>query len=469
MVRRRPEVIARRSESKVRGRSADSSFSSHVPAIAALNPSTVTAGDNGFTLTVNGSGFVSISTIQWNGSPLPTEYVSSSQLQAQVGAFDVANAGSASVTVVTPSPGGGASTALTLTVVPGDYPVPSILSISPNSVSAGSAGFTLDVSGPSVFNASSVVEWNGSPRPTTLYASSQLEVQISASDVANIGYAQITVTNPGPGGGTSNVVEFQILYQPIIVNQVTNDMVWDPLNQVIYISVPGTASTNANEICVLNPTTAKITSCQAAGSEPDVLAISDDSQFLYVGQDGTNSVQRFILPNLTPDISYTLGSYFTGESYYALDIQVAPGAPHTTAVSNGLLDVDPHALGPITIFDDSTPRPTSTPIGDLGGGENYASLQWGSDATELYAANSETTSYDFYTLTVSSSGVVLDEDYPSVFWNGGRIHYDSANGLIYSDDGYHAINPSTGMPAAIFELGVGGQWPLTQHLILYSF
>jgi hypothetical protein len=69
--------------------------------------------------------------------------------------------------------------------------------------------------------------------------SSQLQVQINPADLANPGYAEVTVTNPGPGGGTSNVAEFQILYQPAIVNQATNDLVWDPLNQVIYISVPG--------------------------------------------------------------------------------------------------------------------------------------------------------------------------------------------------------------------------------------
>ena len=77
---------------------------------------------------------------------------------------------------------------------------------------------------------------------------------------------------------------------------------------------------------------------------------------------------------------------------------------------------------------------------------------------ELYAANSESTGFDFYTLAVNSSGVVLQQDYPAVFWNPGRIHYDRGTGLVYSDDGFHAIDPSTGLPAGIFE--VGGGWPM---------
>jgi hypothetical protein len=441
---------------KIKGQLSYSSVPNPAPEVTALNPSTVAAGVNGFTLTVTGSNFLSFSTIEWNGSQLPTEYVSSNELQAQVSAADVSTVDSVSVSVMTPSPGGGNSTALPFTVVSSSpNPAPVIVSLYPNFVLAGSSGFTMDVNGLSYFNSSSVVLWNGSPRSSTLYSSGQLQVQINASDVATPGYGLVTVVNPSPGGGSSSA-EFQILYQPTILNQATNDLVWDPVNQVIYISVPSSATTHANQVCILNPVTAAIRNCQA-GNEPDVLAISDDSQFLYVGMDGTGSVQRFILPGLTPDISYSLGNYETGDPYYALDLQVAPGAPHTTAVTLGA-NVDPAAQGGIIIFDDSTPRPTGAPGDGHPGGGVFASIQWGLDTTALYAANSETTGYDFYTLTVSSSGVVLNQDYSGVFWNPGRIHFDRGTGLVYSDDGFHAVNPSTGLPAGIFE--VGGGWPM---------
>ena len=439
-----------------RGPRADTSSANPGPAITSLTPNAVAAGVGSFTLTVAGTNFVSYSVVRWNGSQLPTEYVSSSELQAQIGSSDVATAGSGLITVMSPAPGGGVSNSLPLTIAPPtSNPMPVIISLYPNSVVAGSSGFTLNVNGFSYFNASSVVKWNGSPRSAVLYSPGQLQVQISAADIATAGYAQITVTNAGPGGGLSNAAEFQILYQPTVVNQVTNDLVWDPINQVMYVSVPSSAGSHANQVCVLNPATAVIGNCQS-GSEPDVLAISDDSQFLYVGMDGTNSVQRFTLPGLTPDINYSLGSDPNEGPYYALDLQVAPGAPHTTAVSKGLY-LDPASQGGITIYDDSTARPVST-IGCGTSDQCYASIQWGADATELYAANSETTAYDFYTLTVSSSGVVLRQDYPGLWWNPGRIHYDRGSGLVYSDDGFHAVNPSTGLPAGIFE--VGGGWPM---------
>jgi len=429
-----------------------SAVTNPAPSITSLSPNAVSAGVNGLTLTVTGSNFVSLSTIEWNGSPRPTEFVSSTELQAQIGASDVAIPASVSIGVVTPGPGGGTSSVLPFTVVATENPVPAIVSLYPDAVAAGSSGFTLDVNGLAYFNPSSVVEWDGSPRASTLYSSGQLQVQISSSDVASPRYALVTVTNPSPGGGTSGA-PFQVLYQPTILNQLTNEMIWDPVNQVIYISVPGSAVTHANQVCILNPLTAAIVSCQSAGSEPDVLALSDDSQYLYVGEDGTGSVQRFILPMLTPDISYSLGNYGSGTPFYALDLQVAPGSPRTTAVSKGA-PVEPAAQGGITIFDDATPRPISAP-GDF---QLYGSIQWSPDRTAIFAANNESTGFDFYTLAVSASGVVLNRDYPAVFWNPGRIHYDRTTKLVYSDDGFHAIDPSTGLPNGIFE--VGGGWPM---------
>ena len=70
-----------------------------------LVPDAVAPGGQSFTLTVNGTGFVSGSVVQWNGVALATTYVSGSQLTATVPASDVATAGTASVTVVNPGKG----------------------------------------------------------------------------------------------------------------------------------------------------------------------------------------------------------------------------------------------------------------------------------------------------------------------------------------------------------------------------
>ena len=60
------------------------------------------------------------------------------------------------------------------------------------------------------FVSGSVVNWNGSPRSTTFVNGAQLTATILASDIATAGTVFLTVANPSPGGGTSNVVFFTI-------------------------------------------------------------------------------------------------------------------------------------------------------------------------------------------------------------------------------------------------------------------
>jgi serine/threonine protein kinase len=74
-----------------------------------LVPDTVGVGGPAFTLTVSGSGFVPGSVVNWNGRGRTTTFINSSQLKASIPASDIAKAGTASVTVVSPRPGGGPS------------------------------------------------------------------------------------------------------------------------------------------------------------------------------------------------------------------------------------------------------------------------------------------------------------------------------------------------------------------------
>jgi hypothetical protein len=74
-------------------------------------PGSTAPGGASFTLTVNGAGFVSASVVKWNGTALTTTFVSSAQLTAAVPAGNIAAAGTATITVSNPTPGGGVSNA----------------------------------------------------------------------------------------------------------------------------------------------------------------------------------------------------------------------------------------------------------------------------------------------------------------------------------------------------------------------
>jgi hypothetical protein len=75
------------------------------PNISTLSPDSATAGDSGFVLTVNGTGFASNSVVYWNSATVSTSYVTAQQLTAQISAADIATAGTASLYVKNPGTG----------------------------------------------------------------------------------------------------------------------------------------------------------------------------------------------------------------------------------------------------------------------------------------------------------------------------------------------------------------------------
>ncbi len=69
-----------------------------------------------FTLAVSGTGFVPGSKVNWNGSPRTTAFVDHSRLIAFILSSDIARPSTASITVVSPAPGGGTSNAVFLPI-----------------------------------------------------------------------------------------------------------------------------------------------------------------------------------------------------------------------------------------------------------------------------------------------------------------------------------------------------------------
>ena len=85
------------------------------PTITSISPTGAIAGGASFTLTVNGTNFVSGSTVNFNGSGVATTFVSSTQLVAAIPASDITAVGTFNITVT--NPGGTTSNAVSVTVV----------------------------------------------------------------------------------------------------------------------------------------------------------------------------------------------------------------------------------------------------------------------------------------------------------------------------------------------------------------
>lgn len=84
-----------------------------------------------------------------------------------------------------------------------------------SATACASAGpFNVNIAGTN-FITTSQAQWNGGNRTTTLNVNTnQLTVSLLACDLTTPGLAQITVTNPAPGGGTSTAATFTINQPP---------------------------------------------------------------------------------------------------------------------------------------------------------------------------------------------------------------------------------------------------------------
>lgn len=111
--------------------------SNPVPSITGAAPQAIIVGGPSFTLSVGGKNFAATTKVRWNGQDRPTTFISSDLLQAQISAADIANPSEASVTVFTPTPGGGVSNAAPVFVGKQAATVPAT-SFSRNEVSSNS-------------------------------------------------------------------------------------------------------------------------------------------------------------------------------------------------------------------------------------------------------------------------------------------------------------------------------------------
>lgn len=97
------------------------------------------------------------------------------------------------------------------------HPAPTLSSISPSAVNAGSADLTLSVAGTG-FVPESVVMAGTTSLATSFGSSTALTATVPAADLAPTGTFPITVMTPSPGGGTSGAATFSVVEPPAITS-----------------------------------------------------------------------------------------------------------------------------------------------------------------------------------------------------------------------------------------------------------
>jgi hypothetical protein len=399
-----------------------------VPTLSVATPDSTFVGSD-FTLTVTGTGFGTDSRVQWNGQDRPTTFVSTTRLTADIPATDVGAPATVTLAVRNPAPGGGTSNVLSYRVV---EPAPAITNVSPGFVTAGAGSTTITISGTN-FRTGATAQWNGVNRSATLVSATSMTMTLTAADLASPGAGKITVTNPGESGISNAVTVAVVSSSPTLAIERTvtlthADLVYDPVRQVLYASVPSNAGQYANSIVRIDPASGAVTGNVSVGSNPGTLAITDNGQYLYVGLLGAPTIVRVALGTFTKDIDIPLvGDGFFGNKY-AEDIQPIPGAPQTIASSTFYTSVSPRNAGTY-LFDNATPRTASGPNHT---GSNR--ITRGPSASRIYGYNNESTEYGFRSLVVAPDGLI-QETVKGGLLTGFYLDIEYDGGFVYATNG----------------------------------
>jgi hypothetical protein len=233
------------------------------------------------------------------------------------------------------------------------------------------------------------------------------------------------------------------------IDLTTNDLVYDSNTKKIYVSIPSSNGNNGNSIGVINPFTRELENTVFIGSEPTVLAISDNGQYIYSGFDQTSTVRRFDVATQTAGLEFSLGGDDFLGPYYVEDLEVMPGSPTTIAISRKHKDISPIHAG-IAIYDNDVLRPTVTPS-HTGGNQ----IEFKNSST-MFGYNNESTGFYLYRYAINAGGIT--EVFNAGGFPGGFnffLEFSYHNNRLYFTNGRVVNVENTPFVAGQFANAVG--------------
>jgi hypothetical protein len=369
------------------------------PTVGSVSPNFASAGGATFVMTVNGSNFVSGSTVLWNGTALTTTYVSAAQLTASVPASLIVSAGTANVTVAQASVVSGAAI-FTINGV-----TPTIAALSPSS---GSAGTSVAITGTN-FTGATAVSFG-----TTPATSFQVISATSITAVSPVGTGTVDVKVTTPNGTSATAAADQFTYTSSVPTLTGISPAGGSTAGGTSVTVTGTNFTGATAVNFgTTPATSfqvisatSITAVSPAGTGTvDVMvttpngasAIAAADQFTYSASLPTlTSISPATGPSTGGTSVTVTGTNFTGTT--AVLFGTTPAASFTVNSATSITAVSPAGSGTVDITVAAPGGNSMTAAADqfvyvaaLSGTVFSGALPIASATVELYAAG--TTGY----------------------------------------------------------------------------
>jgi hypothetical protein len=325
---------------------------------------------------------------------------------------------------------------------------PTLTSISPAAIQSGANDTVITVTGAG-FSSGSTVMLGTQALATGYTSSTTLTATVPEAQLASLGWAAITVTNPAPGGGTSDAVPLSIFS---VITLGVNHILYDPYSQKIMASVgSGSTAVTGNSLVAITPETATVGTPVPIGSQPENMALTSDGQVLYTILTGSQSVAVFNMLTQAAEYTYAVPAMPNADGIQALrGIATQPGTENTVALDLG--DWAGNA-----IFDFNPTTQTAAIVGQASGPYSGSCIAF-LDAGDMLAFDTDTSgaTFDHYTVTAAGFTYYNYSQYTeSTLKDFGC--FKLSGGLAFANAGGVA-NPAT-VPATqigVFPVGGGG-------------
>jgi hypothetical protein len=324
-------------------------------------------------------------------------------------------------------------------------------SLMPQRASANSGDVTVTING-NHFTQNSAACWNCNFLqfqflPTAYVSPEQLTVTIPANLLAGNATIPINVFDSGFNLFSTNSLTLSVTPASSNNTKVTAvdlaglAMAWDPHSALLYVGTANFDGAYPNSIVAINAETGSIVKSQTVSSDPDLVSVSSNGQYLYAAFAGATAMTQLQLPGLGSPLTWTLSNPASSAVFFAGDMRTAPMSPHTTAVTLFDKQSNPEETGGVVIYDDNLVRSNFAP--GWNGGQTvlaaYDTIAWSSSDQILTAACffgclSSAPISPLYEFQITQSGAAFVAAGPPSFGQG-EIHSDFGTGLIYNDDG----------------------------------
>ena len=198
------------------------------------------------------------------------------------------------------------------------------------------------------------------------------------------------------------------------------DLARDPVRPLLYASFGSSAGPLADSIVAIDPVHGDIGAPVRVGSDPGVLAVSPDGQFLYVGLDGAGTVQQLSLPDLTP-----IGGFTVPQNQRVARLAVSPTNANMVVVRRSPGSRTSLHVGGVA-------RPNELADQDL--------FAFSESNGDLFGCDGTHTNVKLYRLDTSASGLKLLDDQPGK--QGPATDLKASGGWLFFDPGM-VVNPAT--------------------------